>query len=171
VKRLRLATCVAVCATLLVAGCASGTATITGTLVGADGGCLYVRGPDANGADLYWLRHLPSDYVADADGLARPDGSLIRMGDSVTVSGALSSVPFDRQCDGAHTLDRRRSNRVSTSHRVTSLPAGCGPIGNCGRSIAMTSTTHWVAAHWLATRAFPASARCWPEVEGRRATS
>jgi hypothetical protein len=105
VKRLRLATCVAVCATLVVSGCVSGTATITGTLSGADGACLYVRGPAANGSDLYWLRHLPPDYVAMAEGLARPDGSLIRMGESLTVSGALSSVPFDRQCDGAHTLD------------------------------------------------------------------
>ena len=104
-KRLRLAACVAIYATLLVAGCASGTATITGTLVGADGACLYVRGPDANGTDLYWLRHLPSDYVADADGLAKPDGSHIRIGDSLTVSGTLSSVPFERQCAGAHTLD------------------------------------------------------------------
>ena len=105
VRRLRLAGCVATCATLLVSGCANGTATITGTLVGADGGCLYVRGPDANGTDLYWLRHLPSDYVADADGLGTPDGSHIEMGDSLTVSGALSWVPFDRQCAGAHTLD------------------------------------------------------------------
>ncbi len=104
-KSLRLATCVAMCATLLVSGCASGTATITGTLVGADGACLYVRGPDANGTDLYWLRHLPPDYVAMAEGLAKPDGSLIRMGDSLTVAGALSFVPFDRQCDGAKTLD------------------------------------------------------------------
>ena len=104
-KRLRLATCVAICATLLVSGCANGTATITGTLVGADGHCLYVHVPDANGTDLYWLRHLPSGYVADADGVGKPDGSLIRMGDSVTVSGALSSVPFDRQCAGGHTLD------------------------------------------------------------------
>lgn len=104
-KRFRLAVCVAICATFLVSGCASGTATITGTLVGADGSCLYVRGPDANGTELYWLRHLPSDYVADGDGLGKPDGSHIRLGDSLTVSGALSSVPFDRQCDGAHTLD------------------------------------------------------------------
>lgn len=103
-RRLRLAACVAICATLLVSGCASGTA-ITGTLVGADGACLYVRGPDANGTDLYWLRHLPPDYVAMAEGLAKPDGSLIRMGDSLTVSGTLSWVPFERQCDGAHTLD------------------------------------------------------------------
>jgi hypothetical protein len=90
---------------LLVSGCASGTATISGTLVGADGACLYVRGPDANGTDLYWLRNLPSDYVADADGVGKPDGSHIRIGDSVTVSGTLSSVPFERQCDGGHTLD------------------------------------------------------------------
>ncbi len=103
-KRHRLATSVAICATLLVSGCANGTATITGTLVGADGGCLYVRGPDANGSDLYWLRNLPSDYVAD-DGVGKPDGSHIRIGDSVTVSGALSFVPFDRQCVGGHTLD------------------------------------------------------------------
>jgi hypothetical protein len=104
-KRLRLAACAAICATLLVAGCANGTATITGTLVGADGACLYVHVPAANGTDVYWLRHLPSGYVADADGVGKPDGSLIRMGDSVTVSGALSSVPFHRQCSGAHTLD------------------------------------------------------------------
>jgi hypothetical protein len=105
VKRLRLAASVAIYAILLVSGCASGTATITGTLVGADGGCLYVRVPQANGTDVYWLRHLPPGYVADAEGLYRPDGSLIRMGDSVTVSGPLSSVPFDRQCATAHTLD------------------------------------------------------------------
>ena len=104
-KRLRLAACVAICATLLVSGCASGTATITGTLVGSDGACLYLRVPDATGTDLYWLRHLPSGYVADADGLGKPDGSHIGMGVSVTVSGALSSAPFDRQCAGAHTLD------------------------------------------------------------------
>jgi hypothetical protein len=105
VRRLRRAACVAICATLLISGCANGTATITGTLVGADGGCLYVRGPDANGTDLYRLRRLPSDYVPDGDGLYQPDGSLIRIGDSVTVSGALSWEPFDRQCAGAHTLD------------------------------------------------------------------
>lgn len=105
VRRLRLAACVAICATLLVWGCANGTATITGTLVGADGGCVYVRGPDANGTDLYWIRNLPSDYVADADGVGKPDGSHIRIGDSVTVAGALSSVPFGRQCVSGHTLD------------------------------------------------------------------
>lgn len=105
VRRLRPAARVAIWATLLVAGCASGTATITGTLVGADGGCLYVRGPDVNGTDLYWLRHLPSNYVANAEGLGTPDGSQIGIGDSVTVSGALSWEPFERQCAGGHTLD------------------------------------------------------------------
>jgi hypothetical protein len=105
VRRLGLAACVAIGATVLVSGCANGTASVTGTLVGADGGCLYVHGADANGTDLYWLRHLPSGYVADADGLGRPDGSLIKMGDSLTVSGALSWEPFDRQCAGARTLD------------------------------------------------------------------
>lgn len=105
VKSLRLAACVAICATLLVSGCSSGTATITGTLVGADGACLYVLLPHENGTDRYWLRHLPPGYVTDGDGLYKPDGSLIGMGDSLTVSGALSSVPFDRQCAGAHTLD------------------------------------------------------------------
>jgi len=105
VRTLRLAACVAISATIVVSGCASGTATITGTLEGADGHCLYVHVPQGNGTDTYWLRHLPPDYVADADGLARPDGSLIRMGDSLIVSGALSSVPFDRQCVSDHTLD------------------------------------------------------------------
>ena len=104
-KRFRFAACVAICATLLVSGCASGTATITGTLVGADGACLYVRVPDANGTDLYWLRHLPSDYVAGAAGLGEPDGGHIGIGDSLTVSGALSFVAFERQCVSAHTLD------------------------------------------------------------------
>jgi hypothetical protein len=104
-RRLRLAACVAICATLLVSGCANGTATITGTLEVGNGACVWVRGPGANGTDLYWLRHLPSDYVADADGLGEPDGSHIRIGDSLTVSGALSWVPFERNCDGTHTLD------------------------------------------------------------------
>lgn len=104
--RLRLAACVAISATVLASGCASGAATVTGTLVGADGACLYVDVPDANGTDRYWLRNLPSDYGTDDDGgLVKPDGSHIGIGDSVTVSGALSSVPFDRQCAGAHTLD------------------------------------------------------------------
>ena len=104
-KRLRLAACVAIYATLLVSGCAGGTATVTGTLVGADGACFYLDVPDANGTVRYLLRNLPSGYVADADGLGTPDGTLVRMGDSVTVSGALSWEPFDRQCAGAHTLD------------------------------------------------------------------
>jgi hypothetical protein len=105
VKGLRLAACVAILATLLVSGCASGAATITGTLEVGNGACVWVRGPGANGTDLYWLRHLPSGYDTDEHGLVKPDGSHIRIGDSLTVSGALSSVPFDRQCDGAHTLD------------------------------------------------------------------
>lgn len=104
-KGLRLAAGVAICTTLLVSGCASGTATITGTLEGSDGHCLYVHVPHVNGTDTYWLRHLPSGYTADERGLRTPDGSLIRMGSSLTVSGALSSEPFDRQCSGAHTLD------------------------------------------------------------------
>jgi hypothetical protein len=110
VKRLRLAACAAICATLLLSGCANRTATVTGTLVGADGACLYVHVAAANGTDVYWLRHLPSGYVAEADGVGKPDGSLIRMGDSVTVSGALSSVPFDSQCSGGHTLDATAIN-------------------------------------------------------------
>jgi hypothetical protein len=105
VRRLRLSACVAIYATLLVSGCGSDIATITGTLEGADGGCVYVHVPHANGTDLYWLRHLPSGYVADADGLGRPDGSLIKMGGSLIVSGALSWEPFERQCVSVHTLD------------------------------------------------------------------
>jgi hypothetical protein len=104
-KRLRLAACVAICATLLVSGCASESTSVTGTLVAADGHCLYVRGPGATGTDLYWLRHLPSDSVADADGLVRPDGRHIKIGESLTVSGTLSFVPFDTQCVSSHTLD------------------------------------------------------------------
>lgn len=111
VRRLRLAACVAIWATLLVSGCANGTATVTGTLVGADGGCLYVDVPDANGTDRYWLRNLPPDYGTDDEGgLVKPDGSHIGIGDSVTVSGALSSVPFDRQCVSGHTLDATAIN-------------------------------------------------------------
>ncbi|HET7028364.1 MAG TPA: hypothetical protein VFI28_11790 [Candidatus Limnocylindrales bacterium] len=105
-KRLWLAACVGICTTLLVSGCGSATATVTGTLVGADGHCLYVDVQGANGTDRYWLRQLPADYdVADSTGLRRPDGSLIRMGDSLTVSGTLTWLPLERQCAGAHTLD------------------------------------------------------------------
>ena len=104
-RRPRLATCVAICATLLVSSCANGSATITGTLEGSDGACLYVLVPHGSGADRYWLRHLPSGYAADEHGLVAPSGNLIRLGGSVTVSGALSWEPFDRQCDGTRTLD------------------------------------------------------------------
>ena len=110
VRRLRLAACVATVATLVVLGCAGGTATVTGKLVGSDGGCLYVWVPHANGTAVYWLRHLPSGYAADADGLDEPDGNRISMGDSLTVSGPLSWEPFDRQCAGEHTLDATAIN-------------------------------------------------------------
>jgi hypothetical protein len=43
--------------------------------------------------------------VTDEHGLVRPDGSHIRLGDSLTVSGALSWVPFERRCDTVHVLD------------------------------------------------------------------
>jgi hypothetical protein len=97
----------AICATLLVSGCASGpaAATVTGTLEVGNGNCVWVRGPGANGTDLYWLRHLPSGYDTDEHGLVKPDGSHMRIGDSLTVSGALSWVPFESNCDGTHTLD------------------------------------------------------------------
>jgi hypothetical protein len=102
----RLAVLVAIAATILVSGCAGGTATITGTLVGADGACLYVDVPAANGPERYWLRHLPAGYgTADERGLVAPGGRLMKMGDSLTVSGALSWEPFERPCAGAHTLD------------------------------------------------------------------
>ncbi len=110
-KRLPLAACVVIVATLFGAGCASGTATITGTLVGADGSCLYVDVPTTNGTDRYWLRHLPAGYVTDERmSLGKPDGSLIAIGDSLSVSGTLSWLPFDRQCDGSHTLDATEIN-------------------------------------------------------------
>ncbi len=103
---------VAVALGFAVAGCTGSsmaeTATVTGTLVGSDGACLYVLVPGANGTDRYWLRHLPSGFVADERGLGTPDGRLIRMGGSLTVSGALSWEPFDRHCAGAHTLDVTR---------------------------------------------------------------
>ena len=105
VRRFRRAACVAIYATVLVSGCASGTATVAGTLEVGNGACVWVRGPGANRADLYWLRHLPSGYDTDEHGLVKPDGSHIRIGDSLTVSGTLSWVPFERNCDGTHTLD------------------------------------------------------------------
>ncbi|MGC8633960.1 MAG: hypothetical protein ACP5VP_04745 [Candidatus Limnocylindrales bacterium] len=105
VERLRRAVCAAICAALLVSGCASGSATVTGTLEGSHGACLYVLVPHRDATDRYWLRHLPSGYEADEHGLHGPNGSLIRMGDSVTVSGALSWQPFDHLCAGEHTLD------------------------------------------------------------------
>lgn len=82
-----------------------GTATVTGTLEGSDGACLYVLVPHGNASDRYWLRQLPSGYEADEHGLSTPDGHLLPMGGSLTVSGALSWEPFDRHCAGAHALD------------------------------------------------------------------
>ncbi len=105
VTRFWLTACLAVCAALLVSGCAGQTATITGTLAVGDGSCVYVRVANANGTDLYWLRSVPSGYEADENGIARPDGNHIRIGDLVTVSGALSFVPHDSNCVSQHTLD------------------------------------------------------------------
>lgn len=104
-KSLGLGPCLVICATFLVSGCASGSATVTGTLEGSDGACLYLLVPNGNAIDRYWLRRLPSGCDADEHGLSTPDGRLIRMGGSLTVSGTLSSMPFERQCAGAHTLD------------------------------------------------------------------
>jgi hypothetical protein len=105
VRTLRLATCVVISTAVLVSGCASRSATITGTLEVGNGACVWVRAPDANGSHLYWLRQLPSGYDSDEQGLVTPDRSHIRIGDSLTVSGALSWLPFERNCDGTHTLD------------------------------------------------------------------
>lgn len=104
-KTLGRVSCVAISATLLVSGCASGSATVTGTLEVGNGACVWVRGAGANGTDLYWLRHLPSGYDTDEHGLVKPDGSHIGIGDSLAVSGALSWTLFERNCDGTHTLD------------------------------------------------------------------
>ncbi len=100
---------VAVALGIVVAGCSGspvgGTATVTGTLVGSDGACLYVVVPHGDATDRYWLRHLPSGYEADEHGLYGPNGSLTPMGALLTVSGAFSWDPFDRHCAGAHMLD------------------------------------------------------------------
>lgn len=96
---------VAACAMLLLSGCASGTATVRGTLLGADGGCLYVVVAAANGTDRYWLRQLPAGYAADERGLSEPGGGHVGMGDRLTVTGSLSWAPFERDCENAHTLD------------------------------------------------------------------
>ena len=99
---------VAVALGFVAAGCAglaTGGATVTGTLEGSDGACLYVLLSHENATDLYWLRHLPSGYEADEHGLHGPNGSLTLMGGSLTVSGAMSWQPLDRHCAGEHTLD------------------------------------------------------------------
>ena len=51
--RSRLMAPVAIAAALLVAGCAGVTETVTGTLVGADGACLYLDVPNADGTTRY----------------------------------------------------------------------------------------------------------------------
>ena len=110
-KGLRLAAWVAVIATIIVSGCAGGTTTITGTLVGSDGSCLYIDVPDPSGTVRYWLRNVPSEYSENEDGgLVKPDGSVIALGDSLTVSGTLAWLPFDRRCAGTNTLDATAVN-------------------------------------------------------------
>ena len=104
-KRLRPAASVALAATLLFSGCASGIATVTGTLEVGNGHCIWVRVPGASG-DLYSLRHLPSGYEMDEQGLMAPDGSRIRIGDPLTVSGDLSWEPLEqRDCETVHVID------------------------------------------------------------------
>ena len=103
VKRLRLVGSLTV-ATLLVTACAGGTATVAGTLEVGNGACVWVRGSGPDGDDRYWLRHLPSGYDTDEHGLVKPDGSRIRIGDSLMASGALSWLPLERNC-GTHALD------------------------------------------------------------------
>jgi hypothetical protein len=98
-----LATSFAV-ATLVVSGCRSGTTTVTGTLEVGNGACVWVRASGADGPHLYWLRHLPSGYDTDELGLVEPDGSRIRIGEPLTVSGALSWLPLERNC-GTDALD------------------------------------------------------------------
>lgn len=93
-----MAACVGILAALLLPGCASGAATITGTLAAGNGACIYVRGQDADRSDLYWLRNLPSGYETDEHGLVKPDGSHITIGDSLTASGQMSFVLWDGQC-------------------------------------------------------------------------
>lgn len=103
---LRLVALGAICASLLVSGCSRGNATVAGTLEGADRACLYLLVPNGSSTDRYWLRYLPPGYEsADELGLRAPDGVLIHMGDRVTVSGALTWDPFQRNCAGEHTLE------------------------------------------------------------------
>lgn len=42
---------------------------------------------------------------ADERGLGRTDGSQIRIGDKLTVSGTLSFVPYDNNCVSSRTID------------------------------------------------------------------
>jgi hypothetical protein len=127
-------------ALVLLTGCTSATASITGTLFGADGRCLYIRGLGDHGSDLYWLRQLPRGYEAIAEGLRRPDGSHFSVGETVTVSGVLSWLPFERECQGAHTLD------VTAVEPATPVPStsSVAPTG----SIVVVTRLHYDAGHY-----------------------
>jgi hypothetical protein len=104
-RRVGLGACIAICGTLLLSGCAGGTATVSGTLEVGNGHCTWVRTTGANG-ELYSLRQLPSGYEMDEHGLVKPDGSRIRIGDVLTVSGDLSWAPLEqRECVTANVLD------------------------------------------------------------------
>jgi hypothetical protein len=102
--KLRIGALIALVA-IVISACASRSATITGTLAVGDGACVYVRVPDAGGTDTFWVRSFPPGYSADENGLVRPDGNHIRVGDSVTVSGALTFDLRDGNCASAHALD------------------------------------------------------------------
>lgn len=68
--------------------------------------CLYLLVANGTGTDRYRLRQLPSGYdTSDELGLQKPDGGLIKMGDSLTVAGTVSWDPPTRQRDGGHALD------------------------------------------------------------------
>ena len=96
----------AVSAFAVTIGACSQPVAISGPLMDRENGvCIYVRGPYADSTDQYWVRSLRTGYSAGPTGILSPAGSVLVDGQSVTVTGTVSSVLGDTVCVSIHAVD------------------------------------------------------------------
>ena len=79
--------------------------TVTGTLVCAADGRLYVLVPFADDAGLFWLRRLPAGHAVTESGIEGPHGARFGDGQAIRVSGVVSRAPRTAAGPGARILD------------------------------------------------------------------